>query len=335
MQYLTQKNFTAVYKPIIPQNLKSFKWFVFPWFWGISKLPWYVLNGISTLAFFILYRILKYRIAVVRANLKHSFPNYSENQLKKIELDYYQHLSDLLLETIKGNNLHVGEIRQRVKLENKELLDSFYQTGTSAIIVLSHSGNWEWSCLAASFYTKMPFYVVYKPLSNKGFNAYIYNLRSKFGALPVSMNETLRVVTMNSNESFFLAMVGDQNPANTNNVYWTTFLNQETAFLNGPAKIAERYKLPIIYLKSQKTKRHHYVLTPEIIVDWDLTGYSSNINNSNEPEVGPNSHPPKIKIWNTHSIMNQIVNSIESEIREQPEIWLWSHRRWKHKKIGH
>jgi KDO2-lipid IV(A) lauroyltransferase len=313
-----------LYQPNIPQNKKSFQWFVFPWFWGISKLPWIIINAISSIVYVILYRVLKYRLKVVQENLKRSFPNHTAKDLKKIEEGYYRHLSDLMLETIKGFSLTKKQISNRVYLENKELLDDFFQNGKSALVILSHSGNWEWSCLAASYYTQMPFYVVYKPLSNAGFNSFFYKMRSKYGAHPISMNETLRMVSQNAEKSYFLAMVGDQNPGNINNVHWDTFLNQETAFLNGPAKIAERYQLPVIYLKSKKTKRHQYTLIPELIVDWE--------NFNSKPTNLEFEHLSTNNTWKANSIMNQIIKYTESEILEQPEIWLWSHRRWKHKR---
>lgn len=245
----------------------------------------------------------------MRDNLFRAFPQKSDEERRKIEKNYYKHLSDLFLETIQGLNLNSTSLKQFVRLENKELLDSFYESKQSALIVLSHCGNWEWSCLAASQYTALPFYVVYKPLSNIGFNAFMYHLRSKTGSKPIAMNETLRLVSKNTEIPFFLAMVGDQNPGNINQVHWDQFLNQETAFLNGPAKIAEKYRMSVIYLKSCKINRHHYVLTPELIVD-----------------------ARKGQDINSQEIMKKIVHSIESEIVTQPEIWLWSHRRWKHQR---
>lgn len=298
-----------MYQPSIPQNKVQFNWLVYPWFWGISVLPFWLLNALSDFVFFILYRIFKYRIQIVRDNLFRAFPQKSNEERLKIEKAYYKHLADLFLETIKGLNLNTTSLKQFVQLENKELLDSFYNSKQSALIVLSHCGNWEWSCLAASQYTSMPFYVVYKPLSNPGFNAFMYRLRSKTGSKPVSMNETLRLVSNNERLPYFLAMVGDQNPGNINQVYWDQFLNQETAFLNGPAKISEKFKMPVIYLKSRKIRRHHYVLTPELIVDFKEN-----------------------QRFDSQQIMAKIVKSVENEILNQPEIWLWSHRRWKHQR---
>jgi KDO2-lipid IV(A) lauroyltransferase len=298
-----------LYQPRIPQNKAQFKWLVYPWFWWISVLPLWLLNLLSNAIYCILYRLVKYRVRIVRENLTHAFPQISKQERSIIEKAYYRHLADLFIETIKGMNLNSASLKQFVQLENNELLDSFYQSKRSALIVLSHCGNWEWSCLAASQYTSMPFYVVYKPLSNQGFNAFMYRLRSKSGSKPVAMNETLRLVNENSDIPYFLAMVGDQNPGNVNHVHWNQFLNQETAFLNGPAKISQKFNIPIIYLKSRKIKRHHYVLTPELIVD-----YNDNQN------------------FDSQKILKKIVKSVEDEILAQPEIWLWSHRRWKHKR---
>jgi KDO2-lipid IV(A) lauroyltransferase len=121
------------------------------------------------------------------------------------------------------------------------------------------------------------------------------------------------MVLNNENErsNYVIALLGDQNPANTNNVYWASnFLNQETAFLNGPAKMAKRFNIPMVYLSSTKLKRGVYEAHTELLVA--------------NPSLVSESEISEI-----------LVKRIEQEIISQPEIWLWSHRRWKYQKKRH
>jgi KDO2-lipid IV(A) lauroyltransferase len=299
-----------MYQPEIPKAPLGFKILVFPWLFLLSKLPFWILYRISDLIFVILYHIIKYRRKVVLENLRNSFPQREEKFIQSVERKYYKHLSDLFVETIKGYSITEKQMKKRMINEDQDVYLDYYQKNQSFIVVMSHCGNWEWICLMSQLTCKQQVFCTYKTLSSDGFNWFMYQIRSKFGAKPVSMTETLRAFANNKDAVTVTALIGDQNPSGVNQVYWAdSFLNQETAFLTGPAKISKKFNLPIVYLDSRKLYRGHYAARSLTIID-------------NPSELTEDQ------------ISERISNHIQNEILNQPEIWLWSHRRWKHKRIA-
>jgi KDO2-lipid IV(A) lauroyltransferase len=296
------------YKPDIPQAPIWFKLLVYPVLFLISLLPFRVLYWISDLLYFLLYYVIKYRTAVVRHNLERAFPNKSKPEVTTLEIEYYKHLADVFVETIKGLSISRSEILNRMKYPTeKNIFETLNNENQNAFVVLSHSGNWEWVALASQPYCPQQVYFTYKPLSNQGFNWLMHKMRTRFSGLALSMQETPRAITSlnGAKKNFVLALIGDQSPSNLNGCYWMNFLNQETAFLNGPAKLAHKFNIPIIYLRQKKVRRGYYEAYFE---RYNTEGQSSD------------------------EIMNYICDTMENEIQSQPFTWLWSHRRWKHLK---
>ena len=295
-------------KPDIPQAPFWFKLFVYPVLYSFSLLPFRILYWISDLLFILLYHVIKYRTAVVRQNLERAFPNKSKSEITTLEKKYYRHLADVFVETIKGLSISRSEILKRMKYPTEQnIFEVLNNQNQSAFVVLSHSGNWEWVALASQPYCPQQVYFTYKPLSNPGFNWLMHKMRSRFNGFALSMQETPRAIAslVRGQDNFVLALIGDQSPSNLNGCYWMNFLNQETAFLNGPAKLAHKFKIPIIYLRQKKIQRGYYEAYFE---RYDVHDRSPG------------------------EIMDYICESMQSEIQNQPFTWLWSHRRWKHQK---
>ncbi len=289
-----------------PKGTTGFKLFVYPIFYLFSSSPFFLIESLSNIIYFIVYKLIKYRVKVVRMNLKNSFPDKSDEELKKIEIGYYRHLSDLFLETIKGLTISKKELMTRMKNLDQSVYDDFYNNNQSIVVVMSHCGNWEWVCGMSQIVCKQQIQCVYKSLSSNGFDWMMYKIRSRFGAIPMPMEQTLRIISANKEFVTASAFIGDQNPSSGKTAHWAHILNQDTPFMNGPEKIAKKYNLPVVYLSSRKVKRGHYEATSTIIV----------------------SNPADYK---DGEITDLIAKHTEQEILAQPEIWLWSHRRWKHK----
>ncbi len=295
------------FKSDIPKAGSLYYLVVYPIFYGLALLPFSILYLISDGLYLILYRIIGYRKMVVRKNLGNAFPHKSLEERRELERQYYKHLSDLFVEIIKALRISPEELKKRMHYENVEIFHELNKKKQSAVVVLTHSGNWEWIALASKLYVEQNVLITYKTLSNPNFDYLMYRMRSRFLGTPVHMTETLRAVsTLNAqNDPFIVALIGDQSPSNLNGVHWQNFLNQDTAFLNGPAKIAKKYKLPVVYLQQEKVKRGYYRARFTINMD------SNQLTNE--------------------EIMASCIQSMEKEIEKQPFTWLWSHRRWKHK----
>ena len=281
--------------------------FVYPLFKGISLLPFPVLYALSDIACFFLYRVAGYRVKVVRQNLKNAFPDKDEAWLLTTEKKFYRHLTDLILESFKGMSMDAQTLKKRLVNVSQSLYDEANEEKRSSIIIMSHAGNWEWVCMAAQLCSKQKAQCIYKQLKNPFFEKLMFGIRSKFGTMPIPMEQTLRVMAGQKGLVTATAFMGDQNPSSGKNVYWTTFLNQETAFMWGTEKIARKFNHEVWYLQIRKIKRGYYEAHTRLLCQ-----------NPAETKEG--------------EITEMLARATEQDILTQPEVWLWSHRRWKHKK---
>lgn len=272
----------------------------------ISRLPMGFLYLISNFLYIVIYRLASYRKDVVRKNLQLSFPEKLEAELLKIEKAYYRYLCDLILETVKGFTARKMFLSKRIQYIRSEILDELHHAGQSAIVVMGHCGNWEWICRSAAFKMKNRVVVAYKPLSDKAFDKLIAGARTKYGVRQVPMSQVGRFI-LQEKQPFLLILLSDQSPSDNNGVYWTKFLNQDTAVLNGAEKLSKRFNMPLLFNDVKRLRRGYYTCETKLLLNVD----------QNLPEG-------RISEIHTHAL--------EEKIKEQPETWLWSHRRWKLKK---
>ena len=276
--------------------------------WIITLLPLPVLYIFSDLLYLVLYYIVSYRRKVVAENLKNSFPEKSQKELKTIEKKFYRHLADLLIETFKLSHLSEAEQKKRFTYSNIEVIDRLREDKRDIIAVLGHYNNWEWPTLLP-YYLKYIIIIIFKPLQNKYFNGFINRQRSKYGIVLTPTSQVIREIInyRKNNINTLSVFISDQIPAKGDIKFWTKFLNQDTAVFTGAGKIAAKYDMAIVFFHIQKVKRGHYNLDIELLLEHTV-GLSEDL------------------ITNTH------VRRLEEIIREKPEYWIWSHRRWKHKK---
>lgn len=280
-----------------------------PLLYLISLLPFPLFYKLSDVICFLIYNVIGYRKKVVFENLKNSFPEKSNKELKHIEKQFYHYLCDLFLETLKTLTISKEEAIKRCRFSEQTLkiLNDLSENKQSCILVMGHYGNWEWAGNSFSLQCKQQLYVIYHPLSNKNFDKLMYDMRTQFGTKLYAMKDTMREMIRNRNEINATAFIADQTPA-PEHAYWTTFLNQDTPVFWGTEKIAQKLNYPVIYITIKKVKRGYYIIDSEVLV--------AEPKNTKEGEISE-MHTRKL----------------EKDIISQPEIWLWSHRRWKHKKV--
>jgi KDO2-lipid IV(A) lauroyltransferase len=279
-----------------------------PFLYGLSLLPFPLFYGVSDFFFFLLYHVIGYRKKVVYQNLKNSFPEKSHEDLKKIERKFYRYLCDLFLETFKTLTISPKEAMKRCRFsdETVQLFNKLEAEKKSCIIVMGHFGNWEWAGNSFALMCKQKLYVIYHPLTNKYFNRLTYNMRTRFGNGLYAMKDTIREMIKNRNEVNATAFIADQTAA-PESAYWTTFLNQDTPVFWGTEKIAVKMNFPVVYVTVNRVRRGYYEVHAKMLVE--------------EP-----------KLTKEGEISELHTKKLEEDIIQQPEIWLWSHRRWKHKR---
>lgn len=279
---------------------------LYPIIYLIACLPFWALYRFSDF----LYLLLKasgYRKKVVVTNLKNSFPEKSPAEIESICNQYYRYLCDLLLETLKTLRMSEKQTRERLKFNNTPWLDKFYEEKRSIVIVMGHYGNWEWAGPIFTLTTKFQLVVIYRPLRNTYFEKMMTGMRTRFGTRITPADKTLRDMVAYRNEVTATAFIADQT-ASSQNAYWTTFLNQETLAFSGPEKLSKKFKYPVVFMNVVRVKRGYYEVTPELLFE--------NPENTSENEI-----------------TDAFFERLEAELKKDPVPWLWSHKRWKHKRI--
>jgi len=274
----------------------------------IGWLPYKVQFLLSDIIRWMLHRVVGYRVKVVRKNLKDSFPEKSDAELRDIENKFYKHLGDVFLETMSMASASPRQICRRMEYTNLDEIERATQ-GRTWISAMAHYGSWEYTINYALQTRHDAVLAVYRPLASKGFDKYYKVTRSRFGVIPVPMKEIPKEILrrQKAGSAVAVAMIADQTPPKPAIQNWTMFLGRETPFFVGMEKMALKYHLPVAFLRVDKVKRGYYKARFEIIYDGD------------EPVA-------------EHEITGRYAAKLEEMIRHRPELWMWSHRRWKHKK---
>ena len=263
---------------------------------------------LSDLIFFFAFYVFRYRRIDVNENLANSFPEKSIEERSRIAKRYYSHLCDTMIETLYHDRISASQAKKHVTFLNPELANNYLDQGRPVIGFLGHYNNWEWFS-HWPLYSKHRFYPIYKKVKNLAFDKFYFNLRSRFGGIPVERSATFRKLVGDNIKGipFLSPFLFDQTPRIYEFHHWTTFLNQQTPWVLGAEKVAQKLDAVVVFLNSRKIRRGYY--EAEYIL---VTEHAADC--------------PKFEIT------EKCARLLEKQIIEQPEYWLWSHRRWKFKK---
>lgn len=277
-----------------------------PFLYLVSFLPFRVLYLLSDFIYLLVYKVFGYREKVVTTNLARSFPEKPTQEIEKIRRDYYHYFCDLSLETIKTLTISPAALNKHFSCGDMSVFERYCAANQSVIVVMGHLGSWE---LGGAYFSQLPLhqlYVIYHPLANQHFDKLFYRMRTRHGTSLYPMKGTFRGMMKNRKELTATAFIADQTPS-PKNAYWMTFLNQDTAVFKGTETIARKLDYPIIYLSVIREKRGQYKLNSELLVE----------------------HPRDLS---KNAVTELHTKRLEQDIIKYPETWLWSHRRWKHKR---
>jgi len=276
----------------------------------LASLPLSALYVLSDFMSVFVHRIIRYRLKVVRTNLRNSFPEKSDKELRKIENRFYRHLCNYGVELIKLTRISEKELEKRISIDNFDLFYDQLDKGKNIILLLGHYGNWDWlSTLERKFKPGIRLAAVYRPLKNSSIDELFIKARERFGTVNIPKNNTLRAMIRikQSKAPHVIALVADQTPSSKNLEYWTTFLNQDTAVLTGMDRIARQLDFAVYYIDCQVIKRGYYKASLSVI------------------ETDPASTP-------LFEICERFIRKMEQTIQRDPAYYLWSHKRWKYKR---
>jgi len=237
-------------------------------------------------------------------NLTKAFPEKSAENIETLTRNYYNHLCDVILESIKGYTLSTNKLLKRYIFLNPIVVNQYFEKGQDVIIAMSHYCNWEWGSMAAGTVLKHKLVSLYKPLSNKYTDNYVRKLRKKQNMELVSIYDPKYIFRLQKNNPKAFFFISDQNPGNIKKVFWTKFLNQDTAWLRGIEDYAKVFNMPVVYVDIERVIRGYYTVQMQVLC-----------NNPSETVPG--------------EITERYIRKLESIVIKNPEDWLWSHRRWK------
>lgn len=284
---------------------KLIYWLVYSGMWLFSALPFRVLYVLSDFNYLLMYHVGRYRRKVVRENLEKSFPEKTEAERLQIERKFYRYLSDYMLEDLKLLHMSAEDLCQRMIYKNTEQYLELTEKYGGIIVMIPHYANYEWLIGMGSVMKPGDVPVqVYKPLKDKYLNELFKQIRSRFGGYNIPKHSTAREIIKLKREgkNMVVGLITDQWPSGDR--YWTTFMGQETAFLNGAERIAKMMNFPVFYCELTKTRR----------------GYC-------EAEFKLMTEAPKETVEG--EITDMFAHELEQTIRREPAYWLWSHKRWK------
>jgi KDO2-lipid IV(A) lauroyltransferase len=273
----------------------------------ISLLPFPLLYLLSDFLAFLMYYVIGYRKKTVVQNLKNSFPEKSNEERTRIAKKFYRHFCDVTLESLKMFTISSEDVLNRIEYLDMDIPKKYYDRGKSIIVAMAHYNNWEVVAVSVDRSTKHNVYTIYKPLTNKYFDKKVIESRTKYGLRMIhnrTVKEDFEKMKNELTSTYFLI---DQAPSVHSKPHWMTFLNQDTGVLMGAEKYAKEYDFPVLFLDMQKPKRGFYSCRYIDVTD------------------SPRS-------FAEGELTEKLTRILEERIREKPEFWLWTHRRWKRKR---
>lgn len=279
----------------------------YPFFMGVSLLPFPLFYRFSDFVYFLIYRVFKYRTKVVRKNLTLAFPEKSLEERAAIEREFYRHMCDVFLEMIKTITISEKEMKKRFVFENIDLIRDIEKQGKSSILVCGHYSSWE-GMLSIGYHLNEKAYGIYNKLSNPHFERFIKKSRERHHAYLLPRYETVETIKRYQKEGrvALYGFANDQSPRMKSKSYWRTFMGVKVPVFTGAERIAKEYDLPVTFAAITRVKRGHYKATISLLTE----------------------DPKSLK---ENELTDIFTAKLEEQIHQDPTQYLWTHNRFKHK----
>ena len=281
---------------------------LYPFLWCLSILPFRVLYLFSDVAYFISYYIFGYRKKTVRENLALALPHLSDKERLIIEKKSFRNMCDIFLEMIKTMSISEKEINKRYVFKNFEVYQELEKKQKSIALFCAHYASYEWA-VSINYKATFQGYAIYKKINNAYFDKLVRDIRSKFKATLITTKETIPIIIENNkiNKLGLYGFASDQSPKITSVFYWKSFMGIEVPIHTGAEMLAKRYNMNAIFLRTKRIKSGYYAATFEVLSE----------NTSIVPD---------------YELTDKFIELVEKQIYEAPEHYLWTHKRWKHRR---
>lgn len=277
---------------------------IYPFLYLFSLLPFAVLYFFSDAIYFFLYYIFGYRRKIVKANLKNAFPEKSEREIRIISKQFYHNLTDTFVEIIKLISMSNRTFEKRCKGDFSIITDLVKQ-GKNIQLHAGHQFNWEFGSLLMSKLIKtIPTYAIYMPIKNNAIERLFLKIRQKYGTIFIKATAFREMREQIFKERFVFFLAADQNPGDPASAYWLNYFRKPAPFITGPEMGAIKNEAAVVFVRSRIPKRGHYILECTLCCE-----------NGADTKQG--------------EITSAFRDFLEKIIREEPDNYLWTHRRWK------
>lgn len=281
---------------------------LYPFLWLISILPFRLLYIVADGVYVLVYYVVRYRKKTVRHNIALALPHLSQKEQLNVEKESYRHMCDMFLEMIKTMTISEKEMDKRFVFTNLELYQELEKKQKSIALLCAHYASYEW-VVSMNKHISFEGYAIYKKIANKHFDKLVKDIRSKFKATLITTGQTIPTIEKNFRKKHLglFGFASDQSPQLSKTHHWGTFMGIETPVHTGAEMLAKRFDMNVIFLRTKKLKRGYYQATFELMFD--------------NPKEVPN-----------YQISDEFLRRVEKQIYAAPEYYLWTHKRWKHKK---
>ena len=270
----------------------------------MSLLPFWFLYLLSDFVAFLLYHVFGYRKKVVLYNLSIAFPEKSMKEKKIIAKKFYRNLTDTFLETIKMISLSDKAFEKRCTIDITAV-NKLAAKGVSIQLHSGHQMNWEYMNWILAKNLTIPWVGIYQPITNKALNKIFYQIRGRYKTVLVSTREFKTKMHQIFKHQYALGLAADQNSIREK-AYWQYFFSKPVPFVPGPEKGAIRNKTAVVFFNAIKGEKRGYFR-------FEVTIISENAAGSERGEL-----------------TRMYRDFLEQIIREHPDNYLWTHRRWRH-----
>jgi KDO2-lipid IV(A) lauroyltransferase len=282
---------------------------IYPLLWVVSILPFRILYAVSDLLYVFIYYFIGYRKKVVQDNLKLVFPEKSEDDLVEITKKFYRHLCDMFVESIKSMNISLDSMKARYKFNNLDIIKNFEKQNKNIVLMCAHYGSWEWIFILQT-YTTHRSYAIYKRLQNTYFDRLVKSIRARYNSYLITTKETFTVLeAAKKNGVLFMGgFASDQSPKKHKARHWANFMGINVPVHTGAEALAKKLDVPIVFFAVERVKRGYYEATFQTLAETP-------------------------KDFKDYEITDRFLELVENQIKQAPEYYLWTHKRWKHRKV--
>lgn len=266
-----------------------------------NSLPEHVALRFGATLGAIARRLVGNRAMVARENARLCGVAFGSNaRMNMFVLRCFQHIGVTVIEVLRQGSYRPSDFETKISVENPELLKRVMKLGRGAVLMSGHFGNWE---LLAALVRNLgyPVDLLVKRQSNRRVDELLNGFRKSQGLGIIHTDTGSRDLLRAVRGGGFVAILADQYGGAEAET--AAFFGNDVLVPTGPAVLIQKYNLPLVFgvLRRAKNGKHHLKIK---VLD-DLSDLDR------------------------RAIVQRYTTLLEDSVRSAPEMWLWTHRKFK------